>query len=137
MSAPLSLRLDDDALQRLHYCARVERMPPRTLAQRMIDEGLRMAAHREIRFTNGPTGRRATLCGCGLDVWQVIDVVRANGDDPAKAADHLSIPLHWVEACIAYYGAYADEIDEWIELERLEEERGLAEYQAGMARLTG
>ena len=33
MSAPLSLRLDDDALQRLYFEAKLEGIPPRTLAQ--------------------------------------------------------------------------------------------------------
>lgn len=137
MAAPLSLRLKEDTLQRLYFQAKLAGVPPRTLAQRMVEEGLRMAAHPEIRFTSGPAGRRATLRGCGLDVWEVVGVVRANDDDPAIAAEHLSIPKEWVEGAIGYYGAFADEIDERLELERLEEERGLAAYQAGIERLAG
>jgi uncharacterized protein (DUF433 family) len=136
MAAPLSIRLKDDALQRLYFRARLEGVPPRTLAQRLLDEGLRTAEHPEIRFTTGPAGRRATLRGCGLDVWEVIKILPDNGG-AAELADYLEIPLHWVEAAIAYYGAYPDDIDERLELERLEEERGLAAYQAGIERLTG
>ena len=137
MAAPLSLRLSDDALQRLFFRARVEGVPPRTLAQRMLEEALRMAEHPEIRFTTGPAGRRATLRGCGLDVWEIIKILPHNGGSAAELAAYLEIPEHWVEAAIAYYGAFPEEIDERLELERLEEERGLAAYQAGLERLTG
>jgi len=137
MSNPLSLRLQGDALQRLWFQAKLAGMPPRTLAQRMLEEGLRMAEHPEIRFSTGPAGRRATLRGCGLDVWEVIKLLPQNDNDPAELAAYLEVPETWVQACIAYYGAYQGEIDERLELERLEEERGLAAYQAGIERLTG
>jgi uncharacterized protein (DUF433 family) len=137
MATPLSLRFKEDTLQRLFFQAKLAGMPPRTLAQRMLEEGLRMAEHPEIRFTTGPAGRRATLRGCGLDVWEVIKLLPLNGNDPVELAAYLDIPESWVQACIAYYGAYQDEIDERLELERLEEERGLAAYQAGIERLTG
>ena len=45
MSNPLSLRLQGDALQRLWFQAKLAGMPPRTLAQRMLEEALRMAEH--------------------------------------------------------------------------------------------
>ena len=49
----ISLRLSDDALQRLYFEAKLEGIPPRTLAQRLIDEGLRMQQHPRIGFMNG------------------------------------------------------------------------------------
>ena len=137
MAAPLSLRLSDDALQRLYFEAKLEGIPPRTLAQRMIEEGMRMAAHPLIRFTSGPSGRRATLIGSGLDVWEVVSMVRSSGNDPAEAAETLALPVDLVEAGIAYYGAYPQEIDERIELNRFEAERGRAAYVAGLERLAG
>lgn len=137
MAAPLSLRLKEDTLQRLYFQAKLAGMPPRTLAQRMLEEGLRMAEHPEIRFTTGPAGRRATLRGCGLDVWEVVQVLKANRNDVVEVAAYLEVPQHWIEAGVAYYGAYPEEIDERLELERLEGERGLAAYQAGVERLTG
>jgi len=35
-------------------------------------------AHPLIRFVDGPTGRRASLVGAGLDVWEVIATIRDN-----------------------------------------------------------
>ncbi len=137
MATPLSIRLNDDALQRLFFRAQVAGLPPRTYAQQLIEEGMRIAEHPSVRFTSGPSGRRATLVGSGLDVSEVISMLRASGNDQAETAETLSISTVLVEASIAYYGAYAGEIDERIELNRIEGERGRAEYLAGMERLVG
>jgi uncharacterized protein (DUF433 family) len=131
MSQPLSLRLASDTVERLGIRARRQRMPPRTLAQRYVEEGLRMDEHPAIRFTDGPAGRRATLVGRGLDVWEVIATVRDNDGSVAEAAAYLAIPLGLVEAAACYYGAYQQEIDEWIADNEAEYERGLAAATGG------
>jgi uncharacterized protein (DUF433 family) len=133
MSEPLSLRLPDATLARLGVHASRRRMAPRTLAQRYVDEGLRMEDHPLVRFVDGVAGRRARLVGTGLDVWEVIAVVRANGADTRAAADYLELPLGLVQAAVTYYGAYAHEIDEWIELNRRESEQAHAAWLAGQA----
>jgi len=43
-------------------------------------------------------------------------VVHDNDGNERAAAGYLQIPLGLAQAAIAYYGAYRDEIDEWIEL---------------------
>ena len=70
-------------------------------------------------------------------MWEVIKLLPHNGNDPVELAAYLEVPQQWIEACVAYYGAHPEEIDERLELERLEGERGLAAYQAGLDRLTG
>ena len=65
MSQPLSLRLSAGAIERLRARAGSERLPPRTLAQRYVEEGLRMDEHPLVRFVDGPAGRRARLVGTG------------------------------------------------------------------------
>ena len=96
----------------------------RTLAQRYVDEGLRRDAHPLIGFLDGASGRRATLLGRGLDVWEVIATVRDNDGSIAQAADYLQVPAGLVEAAAAYYGEYREEIDAEIELNETEYERG-------------
>jgi uncharacterized protein (DUF433 family) len=110
-------------------------LPPRTLAQRYVEEGLRMDEHPLIRFADGPAGRRARLIGTGKDVWEVIAVVRDNGANGTKAARYLEIPLGLVQAAIAYYGAYTAEIDEQIETNERETSEAHAAYLAGQAAL--
>lgn len=76
MSTPLSIRFEQSLLARLKRQALLS--PGATvsgLAQRLVDEGLRMAEHPGILFKDGPTGRRATLA-FGPAVWEVIKVLR-------------------------------------------------------------
>ena len=136
MSQPLSLRLPDATLARLVAHASRRRLAPRTLAQRYVEEGLRMENHPLVRFVDGAAGRRARLVGTGLDMWEVIGVVRDNGGDVRAAADYLEIPLGLVQAAVTYYGAYADAIDEWNELNRGESQEAHAAWLAGQAALS-
>ena len=115
MSHPLSVRLNDSTIARLGRHAQRMHLAPRTLAQRYVEEGLRMDEHPLIRFADGPAGRRARLVGTGKDVWEIIAAVRDNGGDAAETARYLELPLCLVQAAISYYGVYRDEIDQWIE----------------------
>jgi uncharacterized protein (DUF433 family) len=134
-SQPLSVRLNDATIRRLGARARRAHLPPRTLAQRYVEEGLRMDEHPLVRFADGPAGRRARLVGTGKDVWEIIAVVRDNDGGAAEAASYLEIPLGLVQAAIAYYGAYTDEIDQQIEANDQETAEAYAAYLAGQAAL--
>jgi uncharacterized protein (DUF433 family) len=133
VSQPLSVRLSDTTIKRLGVRARRVHLPPRTLAQRYVEEGLRMDEHPLIRFADGPAGRRARLVGTGKDVWEIITVVRDNGGRAADAARYLEIPLGLVQAAIAYYGAYTAEIDQLIEVNEQQAAEAHAAFLAGQA----
>src|SRR6516225_10906521 len=135
VSHPLSVRLNDATIARLGRHAQRVHLAPRTLAQRYVEEGLRMDEHPLVRFADGPAGRRARLLGTGKDVWEVIAVVRDNGGDAAESARYLEIPLGLVQAAIAYYGAYTAEIDQQIEANEQETAEAHAAYLAGQAAL--
>ncbi len=92
-----------------------------------------MDEHPLVRFAEGPAGRRARLVGTGKDVWEVITAVRDNGGDAAETARYLEIPLGLVQAAITYYGAYPDEIDQWIDLNEQEGSEAHAAWTAGQA----
>jgi uncharacterized protein (DUF433 family) len=131
MADHYTLRLAPGIKQRLADWARRSGMPERSLAQRYVDEGLRHDAHPLIQFLDGPSGRRASLAGRGLDVWEVIATIRDNNGSIAQAADYLQVPAGLVEASAAYYGEYKDEIDQEIELNEAEYARGIAAAAAG------
>lgn len=135
MSHPLSLRLAAATIERLAVRARWAQLPPRTLAQRYVEEGLRMDEHPLVRFTEGPGGRRARIAGTGSDVWEVVATVRDNDGDVAESAAYLEIPLGLVQAAVTYYGAYRDEIDEWIARNERETDGAHAGWLAGQAAL--
>jgi uncharacterized protein (DUF433 family) len=107
----------------------------RTLAQRYVEEGLRMDEHPLVHFADGPAGRRARLLGTGLDVWEVIATVRDNDNDVQEAAEYLRIPLGLVQAAVSYYGAYTDEIDAWTQANEREAAEAHSAWQAGQAAL--
>ncbi len=96
-SSPLSLRLPESTIGRLGDVARRRQTPPRTLAQRYVEEGLRMDEHPLVRFADGPAGRRATLLA-GPDVWEVVGIVRDNDGDLDEAVAYLEIGIARAEA---------------------------------------
>lgn len=132
---PISLRLGEATIERLGSRAKRVHLPPRTLAQRYVEEGLRMDEHPLVRFVDGPAGRRARLAGTGKDVWEVIATVRDNDNALKEAAEYLSIPLGLVQAAVTYYGAYTDEIDELIADNERAAEEAHAAWRAGQAAL--
>lgn len=133
MSRPVSIRLPDATLARLGARAEQAQLPPRTLAQRYIEEGLRMDEHPLVGFADWPAGRRARLLGTGADVWEVIAAVRDNGGDIAATAEHLGIAPGLVQAAVIYYGAFPNEIDGWIERNAREAADAQAAWRAGRA----
>jgi hypothetical protein len=104
---------------------RLERRRARTglnrsrLAERYIDEGMRMEDHPGIVFRDGPTGRRAGLAA-GPDVWEVISVLRSTGlegDAAVQATVEWSgLTVRQVRDAVGYYSDYPAEIDERIRL---------------------
>ncbi|UQX10030.1 hypothetical protein [Candidatus Mycobacterium methanotrophicum] len=137
MADHYTLRLAPGMRQRLSERARRAHMPERTLAQRYVEEGLRHDAHPLIQFVDGPSGRRASLVGRGLDVWEAVATVRDNDGSITEAAEYLQIPAGLVEAAVAYYGEHRDEIDAEIEHNEAEYERGRAASAAAQQALRG
>jgi hypothetical protein len=118
-AVPISIRLPEQTVGRLADRAERSNMPSRTLAQRYVEEGLRMDEYPLIRFADGPSGRRARLLG-GPDVWEVIAVARDNEGDIAETAAYLELSLGLVQAAASYYATYPQEIDERIKHNRRE-----------------
>src|SRR6202451_2211989 len=115
MANPLSMRFDPALLARLHR--RVNATAGSTtsaLAQRLIDEGLRMADHPGVIFKDGPSGRRAALAS-GPDIWEIIKFRREVDErGPAAldaAAEVFAVDASRIASAASYYGDYANEID--------------------------
>ena len=73
--------------------------------------------------------------GTGSDVWEVVATVRDNEGDVGAAAGYLEVPLGLVQAAVTYYGAYPDEVDEWIERNEREAAEAHAAWLSGHAAL--
>jgi hypothetical protein len=115
MTTPLSIRFAPSLLARLRQ--RASATPGASaagLAQRLIDEGLRMADHPGVIFKDGPSGRRAALA-YGPDIWEVIKFLgEVDERGPAAidaAAEVFAVDANRIAVAINYYGEYADEIN--------------------------
>jgi uncharacterized protein (DUF433 family) len=82
-----------------------------------------MDNHPLISFRDGAAGRRPCLLGTRLDVADVIETIRQNGDSVEEASAYLGVPIDRLEACQRYYAEHRDEIDAWIERSRAITER--------------
>ena len=111
----VSIRFSDEPLhRRLKDSAHRHRVGVSTLAERLIDEGLRMEVHPLVVFRDGPSGRRPVLVG-GPEVADVIGAI-VGGDVPvdqrrSRAAQLLGTTEGLVDAALAYYGDFTGEID--------------------------
>src|SRR6266481_3801856 len=115
MTKPTSIRFDEVLLARLRRRVQATAGANTSgLAQRLVDEGLRMADHPGVLFKDGPTGRRAALA-YGPDVWEIVKVVgEIDERGPAAldaAAEVLAIDASRIAIAVSYYTAFPDEID--------------------------
>jgi uncharacterized protein (DUF433 family) len=110
----VAFRIGADTADHLKRRVRETGLSQTELAERYLEEGLRMDEHPLIVFRDGAAGRRAALAGTRLDVWQVVETVRQNGS-AEDAASYLELPIEKIQAALRYYAAYTDEIDAWTE----------------------
>jgi hypothetical protein len=115
MTVPLSIRFTPSLLARLRQRANaVTGASAAGLAQRLIDEGLRMADHPGVIFKEGPSGRRAALA-YGPDVWEIIKFLHEVDErGPAAidaAAEVFAVDASRISTAVSYYGDYSGEID--------------------------
>jgi uncharacterized protein (DUF433 family) len=123
----VSFRFKPETVERLRRRSAQKGVGQGELAERYLEEGMRMEEHPGIYFRDAGSGRRASLVGTGLDIAQVVETLRQNASSVERTAEYLDLPAAMVETALRYYVAHRDEVDEWIEEARTaaEEERRL------------
>lgn len=119
MAHPVSLRFrNQEVVERLKGEAAALDRSASALAEELIDEGLRARRHPLITFRDGPTGRRAALVG-GPDVWEVVAGIVGgdvpSGDRVQRAVEVFEVRPDQVDAVLAYYAEFTDEIDDRVD----------------------
>lgn len=113
------IRIGTETLGALRERSAQTGQPIVRLAQRYIDEGMRLDRHPGIVFRDGPAGRRPVVVG-GPDVWEVIAAARSapeRGEELVDAlAERIGVPAEKVRIAVRYYAEYPDEIDRWISM---------------------
>jgi hypothetical protein len=120
MSHPVSVRFREaSVVERLRSEARRRGESSSALAEELIDEGLRVRRHPLVTFRDGASGRRAALVG-GPDIWEVISGVVGGDIDPTerrqRAVELFGLRPAQVDAALAYYAEFTDEINAEIAL---------------------
>lgn len=127
-----AIRIEADTLRALRERSAQSGEPIVRLAQRYIDEGLRLERHPGIVFRTGPAGRRAVIVG-GPDVWEIIAAAREAPERGealvAALAERIGLPIERIRMAIRYYAEYPDEVDRFIA--SVEEEAELHEQTLG------
>jgi hypothetical protein len=136
-ATPRSVRFDPDVDARLSsYVASHSGSSSSSVANRFVDEALRMEEHPGVVFRDGPGGRRAVLIG-GPDVWEVIRSVRSAresepelsaGEIVALVVENSGLAHRLVETAVRYWAAYPDEIDRQVQLADMAERTHHAEW---------
>lgn len=115
MTHPVSIRFHDPRVaDQLKAEATARNASTSALAEELINEGLRTRRHPLVSFRDGPAGRRACVIG-GPDVWEVIEGL-VGGDVPpatriARAVEVFGLRRELLEAALAYYAEFTEEID--------------------------
>jgi hypothetical protein len=113
-----SARWAGEVIDRLQRRSEVEGTSKSRLAERYVDEGIRMDEHPGIEFRDGPTGRRAALAR-GPDIWELISTLRqfeARGEEAAisATAELINLDESQVRTGVRYYAAFPEEVDDRI-----------------------
>jgi uncharacterized protein (DUF433 family) len=128
---PLAFRVPLRTLEHLRRRAHDAGQSQTALAERYLEEGLRMDDHPLIYFRDGASGRRPALLGTRLDVADVIETIWQNDRSVERTATYLELPIDRVEACLRYYADYGDEIDAWLDRAHAVADREEVRWQRG------
>ena len=116
MTAPISVRLPRATEQKVRTLAAIEHRSLAEMVKLLAEEALKAREFPEITFTDGPTGRRATLIN-GPDVWEVIEpYLLADKDWQALRESYPHLDEALLRTAIRYYEAYPGELEARIAL---------------------
>lgn len=88
------------------------------LATSLLTEAIRMRRVPGVVFVDGLGTRRAAIAGTGLEVWEVIATYKAVGEDAEEIGrSYPQLSRGQLQAALAYYELYPEEIDARLERE--------------------
>ena len=136
--SPSSVRFEPAVLSRLNAFVAANRdLTLSSASNRLVDEALRMHEHPLITFKVGPAGQRARVVG-GPDVWEIVGAVRSVREgDPSLVGDQAlavvaetsGVPMAFIRAALDYWAAYPDEVDAFIDRQRVEAAQARTAWQ--------
>jgi hypothetical protein len=111
MAGPMSVRLPAITEEKVRRIAVLEHRSLAETVRILTEEALKLREFPELTFTDGPTGRRATLIS-GPDVWEVLEPYLLAGKDwAALRASYPDLDEALLRVAVRYYDAYPEEIE--------------------------
>ncbi|MBI4426065.1 MAG: DUF433 domain-containing protein [Candidatus Kerfeldbacteria bacterium] len=114
--SPVSVRIERALREAIQIQARKAGKPVSWVIRELLDMAVRMQRFPGIVFVDGPAGRRARLAGTGLDVWEVIELLREFGSVSALCQQFPRLSPMAVQIAQAYAEAYPEEITAFLAL---------------------
>jgi len=113
-SQPFSIRLRAEDDRFVAEESRRLRRPRGSLVQEYTAESIRSRRYPGIGFRGDDYRRRAWVIGTGLDVWELVTLVRDFGGESAVAAEY-ELAASKIRLALAYAEEFEDEIAELVE----------------------
>ena len=107
----VSVQTGRDVLEQVRETARRTGLSMGQVLSILVNEGVRMRRCPGIIFADGPTGRRASIAGSGIDVWEVIQVSKACKDRRQLAQALPQLSARQIDAALSYYACFQGELD--------------------------
>jgi hypothetical protein len=119
MTQVLTTRLSEETAERVRQYAKRRRRSVNETVATAVEEWLRQDEFAHIEFRDTPDGRVAFMKNSRLPVYWVVKTAKSYEMDPEKTRAHWpNRPRGWVEAAVAYYKAFPQEIDDQIAMYR-------------------
>jgi hypothetical protein len=114
---PFSIRLGEQADLLVRDEGRRSGRSRSAVVEELAEEAAKTRLFPGIAFRGTP--RRAWAIGSGLDVWEIVDLVRSYGDDDgALRKSHAFVTERHLHLARAYAKRFPDEIGELLEMQR-------------------
>jgi hypothetical protein len=111
---PFSIRLSEQANLLVADEVRRSRRSRSVVVEELAEEAAKMRLHPGIAFRGTP--RRAWVIGSGLDVWEILDLLRSYDDDEQLLrANHPLVTDRHLRVARAYAERFPDEIEALLE----------------------
>lgn len=113
-SAPFSIRLDQRDDEYVQTQAKRLNRPRGSVVQDFTSEAIRMRRFPGIAFRGDDQRRRAWVIGTGLDIWEIVSLLRDFGSERELMQEYELTPGQ-IRIALAYFNEYHDEVEEQLE----------------------
>lgn len=127
-SEPFTVRLHPRIESRIAQIARQTKRSKGAILEELADEGERARHFPGTAFRGPSSSRRAWVIGTSLDVWEIIQAFKDNGESTEKLLAASSLAPRQLRIALAYYREFPEEIDEAIAVNRRSAGELEAEY---------